>query len=84
MQDARLCRTTLRDTLLTKAMHAIWSVAVSRTGTFWATGNRQEASGAGARRVASYISVGRWRDASFPRLAIFLPCEVKISHRRPG
>jgi WD40 repeat protein/DNA-binding transcriptional regulator YiaG len=41
MQDARLCGTILHDTLLTEAMHAIWSVAVSRTGTFWAAGSRQ-------------------------------------------
>jgi WD40 repeat protein len=41
MQDARLCGTTLRDTLLTEAMHSVWSVTVSRMGTFWAAGSRQ-------------------------------------------
>ena len=39
MQDAKLCGATLRDTTLTEAMHPIWSVAISRTGTFWAAGN---------------------------------------------
>ena len=32
MQDANLRGATLPDTLLTEAMHAIWSVAISRTG----------------------------------------------------
>jgi WD40 repeat protein/transcriptional regulator with XRE-family HTH domain len=39
MQDARLCRAMLRDSTFTEAMHAIWSVAISRTGTFWAAGS---------------------------------------------
>ena len=41
MQDAKLCGATLQNTLLTEAMHAIWSVAISRTGTFWAAGSQQ-------------------------------------------
>jgi transcriptional regulator with XRE-family HTH domain len=39
MQDAKLCGAMLQDTTLTEALHAIWSVAISRTGTFWAAGS---------------------------------------------
>jgi WD40 repeat protein len=41
MQDARLCGATLHDTTLTEAMPAIWSVAISRRGTFWAAGSER-------------------------------------------
>ena len=39
MQDAKLCGATLHDTTLTEAMPAIWSVAISCTGTLWAAGS---------------------------------------------
>jgi WD40 repeat protein/transcriptional regulator with XRE-family HTH domain len=41
MQDAKLCGATLHGTTLTATMPAIWSVAISRTGTFWAAGSLQ-------------------------------------------
>ncbi|MFL5699989.1 MAG: helix-turn-helix domain-containing protein, partial [Ktedonobacteraceae bacterium] len=39
MQDASLVEATLRDTVFTKTFNAIWSVAISLRGTFWAAGS---------------------------------------------
>ncbi|HEY4383085.1 MAG TPA: NB-ARC domain-containing protein, partial [Ktedonobacteraceae bacterium] len=39
MQDASLVESTLRDTVFTEAFNAIWAVAVSPQGTFWAAGS---------------------------------------------
>ncbi|OLB33021.1 MAG: hypothetical protein AUH05_17860 [Ktedonobacter sp. 13_2_20CM_53_11] len=39
MQDASLVEATLRDTVFTKTFNAIWSVAISPRGTFWAAGS---------------------------------------------
>ncbi len=39
MQDAKLCGATLNNTTLTEALHAIWSVAISSTGQYWAAGS---------------------------------------------
>ncbi len=41
MQDARLSGATLRDTIFTEAFDAIWSVAVSHTGRYWAAGSKR-------------------------------------------
>jgi WD40 repeat protein len=39
MQDTKLCGSMLSDTVFTEALHAIWAVAVSSTGKFWAAGS---------------------------------------------
>ncbi len=39
MQDASLVEATLRDSVFTKTFNAIWSVAISPRGTFWAAGS---------------------------------------------
>jgi WD40 repeat protein/transcriptional regulator with XRE-family HTH domain len=39
MQDASLVEATLRDIVFTKTFNAIWSVAISPRGTFWAAGS---------------------------------------------
>jgi hypothetical protein len=36
MQDATLSEATLRDAVFTEVFHAIWAVAISARGTFWA------------------------------------------------
>jgi WD40 repeat protein/transcriptional regulator with XRE-family HTH domain len=41
MQDTNLSEATLRDTTFTETMHPIWSVAISRTGQYWAAGSLQ-------------------------------------------
>jgi WD40 repeat protein len=41
MQDAKLSRVTLRDTIFTQAFDAIWSVAVSPNGQYWAAGSKR-------------------------------------------
>ncbi|GHO90155.1 hypothetical protein KSF_002030 [Reticulibacter mediterranei] len=38
MQDASLVGAYIRDTIFTETLDAIWSVAISRNGTFWAAG----------------------------------------------
>ena len=39
MQDASLMEANLRDVVLTEVFNAIWAVAVSPRGTFWAVGS---------------------------------------------
>jgi len=39
MQDATLSEATLRDAVFTEAFNAIWAVAISARGTFWAAGS---------------------------------------------
>jgi WD40 repeat protein/transcriptional regulator with XRE-family HTH domain len=41
MQDARLSGARLRDTIFTEAFDAIWSVAASHTGEYWAAGSKR-------------------------------------------
>jgi WD40 repeat protein len=41
MQDASLMAATLRDAVFTEAFNAIWAVAISARGTFWAAGSSQ-------------------------------------------
>ena len=41
MQDTSLAGATLRDTIFTETFDAIWTVAVSSHGQYWAAGSRQ-------------------------------------------
>ena len=41
MQDSSLARTTLRDPAITETIEAVWSVAISQQGTYWAAGDRR-------------------------------------------
>jgi WD40 repeat protein/DNA-binding CsgD family transcriptional regulator len=41
MQDATLSGATLQDTVFTEAFAAIWAVAISRDGQYWAAGGRR-------------------------------------------
>ena len=41
MQDADLSGATLQDSVFTEAFDAIWAVAISRTGQYWAAGSRR-------------------------------------------
>ena len=41
MQDTTLSGATLRETLWTSALDAIWTVATSKSGQYWAAGSRQ-------------------------------------------
>jgi WD40 repeat protein/transcriptional regulator with XRE-family HTH domain len=41
MQDASLVGATLRDTTLTEALDATWSVVISNDGQYWAAGSRR-------------------------------------------
>ena len=38
MQDAKLCGALIRETVFTEALDAIWSIAISSSGKFWAAG----------------------------------------------
>jgi WD40 repeat protein len=40
MQDTRLSEATLRETVWTSALDAIWAVAISKSGQYWAAGSR--------------------------------------------
>ncbi|GHO50457.1 NB-ARC domain-containing protein [Ktedonospora formicarum] len=40
MQDASLAESVVRDVVFTEALDAMWAVAVSSKGTFWAAGSR--------------------------------------------
>ena len=41
MQDVTLAGASLRDTLFTEAFDATWSVAISRSGQYWAAGSKR-------------------------------------------
>ena len=41
MQDTTLAGATMRDTTFTEAFDAIWAVAISRNGQYWAAGGRR-------------------------------------------
>ena len=41
MQNTRLTRTTLHDPVMTETFNAVWSVAISQQGTYWAAGDRR-------------------------------------------
>jgi WD40 repeat protein/DNA-binding XRE family transcriptional regulator len=41
LQDTKLSGATIRDTVFTDAFDAVWTVAISRNGTFWAVGGRR-------------------------------------------
>jgi WD40 repeat protein/transcriptional regulator with XRE-family HTH domain len=38
MQDAKLCGALIRNTVFTEALDAVWSVAISSSGQYWAAG----------------------------------------------
>src|SRR5207253_4224325 len=40
MQDTKLSGATLRETVWTSALDAIWPVATSQSGQYWAAGSR--------------------------------------------
>jgi WD40 repeat protein/transcriptional regulator with XRE-family HTH domain len=41
MQDAKLCEALIRNTVFTEALDAVWSVAISSSGQYWAAGTWQ-------------------------------------------
>jgi transcriptional regulator with XRE-family HTH domain len=41
MQDTTLAGATLRETVFTEALDAIWAVAISKSGQYWAAGSRR-------------------------------------------
>jgi hypothetical protein len=41
MQDARLSGTLMRESVFTEAFDAIWAVAISRSGQYWAAASKR-------------------------------------------